>query len=166
MATVVSVPCVADKLCRDTVRAVVASGYPYRFVFLNPDDDAAYGQWWRRVWARGETVIVCEHDVVPTKAQLATVQRCGHGWCSFAYHGSMYPRGPMFGLVRVADRTMHDHPFAADVALEDGERRPEPVPWWNVDSAMARDLMIRGVQWHEHLPPVTHLHPGRPSGPP
>ena len=166
MTVTVSVPCTPDRLQPATLAAVALSGLPYRLVIFNPDDPYGYGRWWRQQWEKGETVIVLEHDVVPTRGQLLELERCGHDWCSYRYDSDLYGRGPMFGLVRFAGRVMRDHPLAADVALEDGERRPTEVGWWEVDYAMARDLLIRGVQWHEHLPPVRHLHPGCPSGPP
>jgi hypothetical protein len=118
------------------------------------------------LWARAETFIICEHDVIPTPEQLTEITGCGHGWCSYGYDDDLYPRGPMFGLVRFGRDVMVDHPAAAEVALVIGKRRDTEAEWWRVDSLVARDLMIRGVEWFEHTPTVHHVHAGPPSGPP
>jgi len=136
-----------------------------RWYQLPKADNGAYGRLLRALWARGETFVICEHDVIPTRAQLDLITSCGHDWCSFAYDDGLYPRGPMFGLVRFDSRVMAEHPYAAEVATEGGERRPTEVPWWDVDNHVARDLKIRQVEWFEHSPPVHHHHLGPPSGP-
>jgi hypothetical protein len=61
---------------------------------------------------------------------------------------------------------MERHPHAAEVALVIGKRRDQECEWWRVDAMMARDLMIRGERWAEHVPVVHHAHVGAPSGPP
>jgi hypothetical protein len=119
----------------------------------------------RRWWAECHTFVICEHDVVPTVAQLDRIVSCGHEWCSFQYDDGLYPVGPMFGLARFDASVMIEHPYAAEVALVIGKRRDVECEWWRVDSMVARDLMIRGVKWHQHEPAVHHAHIGAPSGP-
>jgi hypothetical protein len=160
----VYVPFVPGRLHEETWRAVIGAGGPAQFLALDPDDDGGYGRLIRRLWAKGDSFIVCEHDVVPTRAQLATLQGCGHDWCSFPYDSDLYPDGPYFGLVRFSSRVMRDHPRAAHVALHRGSGKELEVGWWEVDSCMARDLHIRGVRWHRHTPAVQHAHDGPPSG--
>jgi hypothetical protein len=162
----VVVPFVAGKLQPATYKAVMARKGPAQFICLDPAEPAGYGRLVRRLWAKQADVIICEQDVVPGRAQFAQLDRCGHGWCSFLYDSDLYGDSPMFGLVRFAGWLMKRHPLAAEVALSDGEYRPAEVGWWEVDSRLARDLIIRGVKWHRHTPPVQHEHPGPPSGPP
>lgn len=165
MPATVYVPFVHGWLDIETWRAVAASGYPAQFLALDRADDGAYGRLLRRLWARGDTFVICEHDVVPTLEQLATLQDCGHGWCSYGYDTALYPDGPYFGLVKFSAAVLAAHPLAAHVALHTGSGKELEVGWWECDSCLARDLQIRGVEWHRHLPPVIHRHQGAPSGP-
>jgi hypothetical protein len=165
MATVV-VPYVDHMLNPATRQAVMSFGYSHRFVQLDPLDEGGYGRLFRRLWSEWRTFIICEHDVVPTPGQLATLTTCGHDWCSYSYDDGLYPDGPMFGLAKFSGRLMSEHPHAADVALVIGRRRDVEAEWWRVDALVARDLGIRGVEWHQHRPAVHHAHVGLPSGPP
>jgi hypothetical protein len=162
--TTVIVPYVHGKLHPDTLRAVQYSGFYCRFVDLDPLDLGGYGRLIRGLWRSQVTVIICEHDVVPTRDQLSTLHDCDHDWCSYSYDGDLYPGGPMFGLVRLSGRLMANHPHAAEVALITGKRKDLEAVWWQVDALMARDLKIRGVEWHQHAPVVHHAHTGPPSG--
>lgn len=162
--TTIIVPYVHGHLAQETMVAVRSSGYYSRFVDLDPLDLGAYGRLVRQLWRSRSTVIICEHDVVPTREQLTTLHECEHDWCSYSYDGDLYPGGPMFGLVRLSGRMMTEHPHAAEVALITGKRKDLEAVWWQVDALMARDLKIRGVAWHEHSPAVHHAHVGPPSG--
>lgn len=148
-----------------TARAALDCRLPLRMVRLPTDDEGAYGRLFRSLWAGRETFLILEQDVVPTGEQLSEIAGCGHGWCSFQYDDGLYPIGPMFGLARFDRQTMWDHPYAAEVALVIGKRRDTECEWWRVDSMVAKDLMIRRVDWHQHDPAVTHTHQGVPSGP-
>lgn len=154
----------AGLLNEATWAAVLQAGGAAQFLALDPDDVGAYGRLVRRLWAKGEDMIICEHDVVPTRAQISALRQCDHGWCSYGYDSDLYPEGPYFGLVKFSSRVMHAHPRAAEVALHRGSGKEIEVEWWQVDSALARDLKIRGVPWHQHHPPVHHAHVGSPSG--
>lgn len=187
MALVV-VPYVDQMLNQHTRRVVQRSGLAHLFVQLDPNDQGGYGRLFRRLWREGRTFVICEQDIVPTREQLLTISECGHDWCCYQYDDSLYPVGPMFGLSRFSARLMAEHPHAADVALIRGARRDQEAPWWQVDSLMAADLMIRlpgkpddgevpgaaeraRYPWRAagcvlHLPPVHHAHRGPPSGPP
>jgi hypothetical protein len=160
------VPYVRGMLNPGTYKAVQYSGHWCRFVGLDPGDEGAYGRLFRRLWRSQTDIVLVEHDVVPTAAQLDLICSCGHDWCSYCYDDNLYPDGPMFGCVRFSGRLMVEHPYAADVALVIGKRRDTEAEWWRVDSLVARDLMIRGVEWVRHEPAVHHVHQGAPSGPP
>lgn len=159
-------PFVAGRLHPGTSVALMMSGREVTWARLPRADDAAYGRLFRDLWAGGHTFVICEHDVVPTDAQLADILGCGHGWCSFDYDTDLYSPGPMFGLVRFGAEVMAEHPFMPDDALTLGNRRDHECEWWRVDSQVCRSLTIRGVPWHRHTPAVHHAHAGPPSGPP
>lgn len=166
MGPPIHVPFVAGLLDPDTFTAVAASGYPARFLAIDANDPGAYGRLVRRLWSVGRGLIICEHDVVPTRAQLTAIRECGHDWCSYSYDSDLYPDGPYFGLVKFSAAVMATHPRAAEVALHRGSGKELEVAWWEVDSCMARDLQIRGVPWFRHTPPVHHAHKGPASGVP
>lgn len=73
----------------------------------------------------------------------------------------------MFGLARFSHRLMREHPMAAECALVVGKRRDQEAEWWQVDSLMARDLLIRcgAGSYAFHDGRVHHAHVGAPSGP-
>jgi hypothetical protein len=159
----VYVPFVAGRLHPGTWAAVAGSGLPAQFWAIDPADTGAYGRLVRRLWVKGADMVICEHDVVPTRDQLTAIADCGHGWCSYGYDSDLYPDGPYFGLVRFSGQVMRAHPRAAEVALHTGNSKQYEVGWWEVDAMMARDLKIRGVAWFQHRPPVHHAHNGPAS---
>jgi len=163
-ATVI-VPFVHGMLNPGTYRAVQYSGYHCKFVDLDPGDEGAYGRLLRQLWRSQCSVIIVEQDVIPTEHQLAVLQWCGHDWCSYRYSGDLYPRGPMFGCVRLSGALMARSPDLAEDRLIIGKRKDQEAPWWNIDTRMAQGLQIRGEIWFEHEPAVVHAHVGPPSGP-
>jgi hypothetical protein len=160
----VYVPFVAGMLHPATYATVTAARLPAQFWALDRSDEGAYGRLIRRLWAKGDTFIICEHDVVPSAEQLHTIAACGHDWCSYGYDSDLYPDGPYFGLCKFSARVLAAHPRAAEVALHRGPGKEAEVGWWECDSCLARDLFIRGVEWSRHAPPVHHAHRGPASG--
>jgi hypothetical protein len=154
---VVVVPYVHGMLNLDTWRLVQHLVHPHRFEDIDPNDGGAYSRLFRRLWAAGETFIICEHDVVPTVGQIATILSCDHDWCSFRYDGDAYPGGPMFGLCRFDRRVMAAHPLTGEYATMADRELGIERSWHDLDAYVARDLLIRGVTWREHLPPVRHV---------
>ena len=163
MATII-VPFVHGKLHPDTLKAVQYSGWYCRFVDLDPNDDGAYGRLVRQLWRSRTTVVICEHDVVPTREQLREVQQCDHDWCSYDYDHPDYHHGPMFGFVRFSGRLMDRHPQAAEAALTVGSKRDREAQWRHVDSLMAQELIRRKVAWVCHEGAVHHAHNRSPVG--
>ena len=165
--TILVVPYVEGMLNPSTRWAVTSAGIPYRLVNIQAGDDGAYGRLIRRLWQEGQTFVICEHDVVPTRGQLVSIASCGHDWCCYKYDDQLYPDGPMFGLARFSGRLMAEHPNAAECALVTGSRRDQEAAWWQVDSLMARDLLIRlgAGSYAFHDGRVHHAHVGAPSGP-
>lgn len=181
------VPFVENRLHPETARSARACGLPVFWARLDPLDEAAYARLFVRLWASGRTFIICEHDIVPTQHQWRSIASCGRDWCFYDYETWRYSDGPKFGLARFTRRLTWSHPEAARIALTDETRPSGMVPWWRVDSAMARDLTIRlqtpapagdsvearlrarhpwmGAGCHRHHGRVAHLHTGPVSGP-
>ena len=162
----VVVPYVLGRLEPATLRAVVSWPGGVDLVRLPAEDRGAYARLVRSLWSAGEGFMVCEQDIVPTRAQLLELATCHARWCSFLYDADHYPDGPMMGLCKFSTPLLRAHPHAADVALIVGRRRDADAEWWNVDNRMARDLSIRHVPWCCHDSRVRHLHPGGPFRPP
>lgn len=182
----VVVPYIPTHLRPETVDSVRGCDLPHTFVELRQDQPQGYAELIIRLWRAARTFIICEQDIVPTTDQWRTLATCGHPWCFYDYDDQLYPDGPKFGLVRISRQVMLAHPQAAAVALMDHTAVGGLVPWWNVDSAMCRDLIIRlgrpapegdtpearelaTYPWKRagavcHTPAVRHLHDGPPSG--
>src|ERR1700674_3770858 len=67
--------------------------------------DTAYGQLVATLWAKGESFLLLEHDVLPTVALLEEMWACPSPWCAgfaYAYHGAVMP-----GEVLGEDRPQH-----------------------------------------------------------
>lgn len=157
MATVI-VPYVHGMLNPGTYRAVRYSGHYYRFVDLDPIDPGNYGRLIRQLWRSQATVVICEHDVIPTREQIDTICWCCHDWCGFSYNHPDYHPGPSLGLTRFSAHLMALSPLTAERAtLSDRERGTERG-WRDLDAYITRDLTIQRVEWHEHSPPVDHAH--------
>lgn len=154
----IHVPYVPGRLVPATKLAIEQSGFPYLFHELPIGDDGAYARLVRNLWNLKRSMIICEQDVVPTIEHLHQMVACSHDWCSYCYDDGSHPEGPMFGLVHFTGAVMQAHPWAADDALVVGKRRDTDHHWGSVDSAMARNLMIRGVKWYRHIPNVHHSH--------
>ena len=161
----VVVPFVDGMLHPATGRAVLESGFPHQLHQLDRSDYGAYARLFRQLWRRGEAFAICEQDVVPTPGQLRELRDCPAPWCSFLPTEGLYPDGPMFSLVKFSHWCMRDHPHAADDALILGNHRDREAGWWEVDSAMARNMEIRRVPWCLHDGRVDHRHVGPPSRP-
>lgn len=94
-------------------------------VYLDSTDDSAYWAFWSEIWAQQESVIVVEHDVVPSTIALKSLWSCPHGWCTQPYNylratdyrglGCVKFSGRLMALVpdlwqRVAEMTDQAHP--------------------------------------------------------
>lgn len=164
--TTVVVPFVHGMLNPETARVVSYSGHWHRLVDIDPNDHGAYGRLFRQLWRSAVSFVICEHDVVPTQEQLDEIVHCRHDWCSYGYDDGLYGPGPMFGLCRFSSSIMRAHPLAAEVATMVSRELGIERSWHDLDSHVARDLGIRGVEWHEHNPPVHHVHLGPATVPP
>ena len=54
--------------------------------FVNVEvDEFAYWRLLCDLWAKGETFILVEHDIVPTREQIDTLWACPEEWCGSPY---------------------------------------------------------------------------------
>lgn len=128
---------------------------------LGPALDA-YWQFWADLWAKRESVIVVEHDIVPTGPALAELIECANEWCTqpYPYFVGMYHglgcvkfTADLMGAVpdlwqRVAGMSNGDHP---------------QKHWCTLDAWSHNVLAQTGRHPCQHSTAVGHLNPDKPS---
>lgn len=158
MPATVVVPFIDGMLSRELLRVVKLSGYHHRLVQLDRTDPGGYARLIRRLWRFPSDIVLVEHDVEPTLAQLEEIGECSHDWCGFNYDIPTPAHGPHLGCVRISRRLMARRPMAADVSMVVGPNRDGDRHWGEVDYHLARDLIIRGEHWIAHPGTVHHAH--------
>jgi hypothetical protein len=123
------------------------------------------------LWAKQETFILCEQDVVPSTEVILSMAECSALWCSglFAEPPPWAPRGA------VADVSVDRRPYwscllgfnrfsaelqrrVPDAMARVGRLLPERF-WPHLDGALIKVLdREERVDRHGHLPAVQHLH--------
>lgn len=161
--SVVVVPFVAGMLRVATVDAVLDYGGPARFERLDPRDPYGYARLFARLWDAGEGFTIVEQDVVPPPGALAALACCSGLWCGHRLPCGADPLAYTFGLVRFAGGLLRAFPDLGRRIAGRGRPRRVSVPWNALDIATYRQLVGRGLTWHEHTPPATHLHAYKPA---
>lgn len=142
---------------RPATRRAVAAWPDREFVYVG-GDDYEYGRLLRELWEDGETVYLCEHDMVPTLAQLEEIAACSCDYGCFPYAWTTCV-GPAMGATKFSADLMATYPDVMEIACRIPSNYGEPGHWRQLDvwvqAAVLRDWY--GEQPHVHLPPVTHL---------
>ena len=103
------------------------------------------------VWGFGADVAICEHDIVPTTAQVMELELCPEYVCAYDYQVSKHKcwsqvKGALgLGLCRFR--------VAAQSSILARPAVPQ-VPWHDLGSALGQRL---GAV-HVHYPPADHRH--------
>jgi hypothetical protein len=130
--------------------------------------DTAYGALVARLWKKGESFMLCEHDVLPTAALLEEMARCDREWCAgFAWRyispvapGETKPQHP----VRQRETALFLNKFSASLIA----RTPHVIGafrglrWTQIDLRLLPMLQGSGATPCQHGP-VTHLHQQHPA---
>lgn len=128
--------------------------------------EVGYGQLISRMWAKGESFLLLEHDVLPTAALLDEMTSCDSPWChAFAWRFS----GPVTSPETRPVRPVREKEFGLFLnKFTDDLIRRTPyvvggvrVPWTQVDLVLL-GLLAPVVQPHVHGP-VIHLHQQHPA---
>lgn len=125
-------------------------------------------------WARGETFLVLEHDVICTSDVVERMESCSEPWCANPYDDMCHPAvlnsdgsvspGCMdawrntLGCTRFEASLMQAVPDALTSITEDGL-----LDWHNVCDGLGDNLRAAGFTHHWHFPPIYHHHMGRPT---
>jgi hypothetical protein len=111
------------------------------------------------LWADGETFVLIEHDMIPTREAVTGLEACREWWCANPYPVNHQQGETIVGLGFVRFRA-ELLAAAADAVIAAGRwRGPYPACHWAaVDARLARVLDRRGYQVHRHPAVVGHLH--------
>lgn len=97
------------------------------------------------LWAEGEPFTLVEHDVAPTRDQLAQLEECPRPWCHYGYFPGHWI--PVFGCAR----------FSAElIAGTPGVWDNPSWPWSQLDMKFATAARELGWRAHWHSPHVRH----------
>lgn len=131
-------------------------------VYLDPDDQSAYWQFWSDVWEQQDPVIVVEHDIVPSGQALAELIECSSEWCTqpYPYFVGMYHG---LGCVKFTTSIMQAVPdlWVRVASMSNGNHPPRH--WCTLDSWSHNVLANSGHQPCQHETAVVHLNVGKPS---
>jgi hypothetical protein len=109
--------CPHTDLTPETRAALDASGYEWTPIDVS-GSDTAYTEFLQKIWRRGETFAIVEHDIVPWRGALEQLDDCHHPWCGFSYpFGGGMIEG--LGCTRFKDIILAAYPDAVDDTLNE-----------------------------------------------
>lgn len=122
--------------------------------------DTAYAELLCELWARAETVCLCEHDVVPAVGMLGRLAACHHPYCAHPVALSVY-LAPCLSLTKFDRRLMLDHPDAMRRVMRIPSHYGPPGHWKQLDVNLQQTILLNRYkrQPHIHLPEAEHLNP-------
>ena len=129
-------------------------------------DDFGYFKLVARLWAKGDSFLLVEEDVVAEKALLEEMWDCPHEWChAFAWRysgavapGETRPSAP----VRHRETAMHCLKVSGSLLERMGTTMPRgPIRWQSLDFFLL-GWLAQNAQPHLHGP-VLHLHQQHPA---
>lgn len=119
-----------------------AEGVEARYVQM--EDDEHYSRLLGELWAKGETFIFLEHDVLPWPGALSQLWNCPEPYCAFPYQLSGCI-GLAMGCNKFSAKLISSHAFV------------KPCTWDVLDGKVKHSLPYP----HMHFPPVLHLNQER-----
>jgi len=125
------------------------------------EDGFAYWRLLCEWWARGETFMVLEHDVICRPEILEHFESCPEPWCLHPYDdmchwGCMEKWANSLGCIRFDASLMRAVPDAAS-SVED----PKLRIWTDACNGLGNNLRDAGFTHHWHFPAVYHHAIGR-----
>src|SRR5205085_3509198 len=138
------VPYVKGRLRPETLAVALAHDDHVDLVDVEADG-RTYARFLAGLWQRQESVLIVEHDVVPTRGQLASLASCDHPWCAFTYepHEDVSYDDPgaivMLGCCKLSAEFMR----ATERAWFDLD-----LPWWHCDVRVS--MFGRGAGYAPH----------------
>lgn len=125
--------------------------------------DTGYWRLLAALWARAETFVIVEHDVVVDAGTIVELADCGREWCAAPYP---YLSGTIVGLgcTKFAAALIRRVPDAVERAGALTDAGHPARHWCRLDAWMQRALRDSGEFLHFDHTPVGHLNrSGRPA---
>ena len=145
----------------ETRAALTADGRDPEYVRVGPGTDSAYFELLRAVWAKGESFIVVEHDLVPYPGAIAELEECDQPWCGKPYSLSTGVAGSCLGCTRFSAELLRAEPDAIEKTVILRQDVTARFHWSRLDSRLREVLEERGYFFHSHWPAIDHLNPNQ-----
>jgi hypothetical protein len=127
--------------------------------------DRAYFDLLARLWDRGESFVIVEHDIIPPDGGLVELAGCAHDWCAFGYPYAEFGQHYGLGCVKFSGDLIARNPDALKRVgvMRDGNHPPRH--WCRLD-AWLQDVVLplNGETMHQHERLATHLGAGYAHG--
>lgn len=140
------------QLERITRRALSGTGYKA----IQMTDDEAYVRYFEERWAKAETFINVEHDIVPWPGALEELWKCPEPWCAHGYRpdDDLTREGysVFLGCAKISDVLIR--------ALPDCWKMKPNRHWNNCDSHLTDYARKHGLVVHQHRPAVLNIGQG------
>lgn len=109
----------------------------------------------RQLWRGGQTFVLVEQDMAPSRAQVDNLFWCPERWCVHDYRvqqGTGADIAPWVGMgvVKWSVELMAQEPDLVENISQ--------TTWSRLDETLGRALLAHGYAPHIHEPPVEHLH--------
>jgi hypothetical protein len=136
--------------------------------------DRSYWEFLSRLWAKGESVVLVEHDIEVHSGVVPGFESCPEPWCVHPFSrllpgphstwdGDGWSAGialltKSLGCVRWSAELMAAEPDLMEAVATVQVGGTPPGHWKTLDDAIARVLEARGYSAHVHSPEVRHHH--------
>lgn len=119
--------------------------------YIKMQDKESYWKLLCDIWARGEDVVIVEHDIIPWPGAIDELLGCPAEWCTFTYEMKQgFGVHHAFGCAKLGSGLMSELPSVwQDV---------HTTYWRTLDSQLCEYAQRNRIIPHPHRPAVTHLH--------
>jgi hypothetical protein len=140
----------------ETSDAIAAAGFsPWVKRFVG-GSDAAYFELLTELWAAGETFTIVEHDVIPNRDALVSLDDCSNVWCACPYPYLYGQPHVGLGCTRFRAELLTRHPDLMEVVAGMSDRTHPAKHWCRLDAWITNTLRGRGEHRCETHPQVEH----------
>ena len=137
---------------------LAGEGIAYHTVAIDRGEPYAYAQLLIELWAGRRSVVIVEHDVIPTITQVIKLVTCRQSWCYVPYPMGGASDGPALGCTRIGGDLMAAYPTLATGALTLDRARERLAHWTSVDGLLGAAIIGRGITAHRHPGRALHTH--------
>lgn len=145
-------------LCDEAVTAVEESGHDPLRVDVSGSDDAYWGLL-SGLWAKRETFVVVEHDIVIPPTAIDELVNCPGEWCGFAtpYVGTLWVG---LSCTKFEASLLKDFSGVLDEVATMSDVGHDQKHWCRLDAWIHSVLEREGVEQHPHRGRLGHHRDG------